>query len=668
MTVQGNYKDNWVIFTLKPWALQLGQQIFHTHCYIPSLPNFTENQQTIIIPIYYSTTDFLLLPILLTNKLQKKFKIIAPANLTDTPLGNYIAQRGLDIYNIQNDFQRWASDLKQENACFLWFPRSVLVDKEHRLKYHLGLLPIEELLNLIQKEYELLFKTEYDSSKNLYFLKSHFYPSVFDPNPLETICNISYEELAYGALKELNINNTLLDENHTVEVVFHECLNLLSLSSPRENLKNLLNTLHEKSSPDFESLLYKLIMNLFPIPYSWKNFRNRFLSLLEYSIENLNSPVIGSLRTIYEKISTGEVFPAWNKMIEFLEKQGLCKREANGIRIKKNLSFGEQAKTIATSFIPVDKQNLNMEMRVYRKIKWIPDFILSYTTAKNFYKKDIDIFEEDYTRSFHQEWSKDADVGRPFFRHAIGSRIGIVLSHGYLSAPMEIRALADYLYRQGYSVYGVRMKGHGTSPLDLARSSHEEWYSSLNRGIACMRARCEKIFLCGFSAGGCLVLSASANKQDQIEAVISISAPLKLQNYAINLVPTISTLNLVLKKFGGSGWELFDHRPENPHINYHKNPLAGLQQLRLLMEKTEELLPQVTVPALIIQGSNDTTVNPDSAHIIFQTISSEYKQLIFFNRIRHGILNGPGSEEIFATVSQFIKDVAEKKLPGTMKL
>ncbi|MGC9053287.1 MAG: alpha/beta hydrolase, partial [Candidatus Hydrogenedens sp.] len=196
---------------------------------------------------------------------------------------------------------------------------------------------------------------------------------------------------------------------------------------------------------------------------------------------------------------------------------------------------------------------------------------------------------------------------------------------------------------------------------------YEDWYSALNRGIACVRARCEKVFLCGFSAGGCLVLSASANKQKHIEGVISISAPLKLQNYAINLVPTISTLNLVLKKFGGSGWELFDHHPENPHINYQKNPLAGLQQLRLLMEKTEELLPQITIPALIIQGSNDTTVNPDSANIIFHSISSEQKKLVLFNRARHGILNGSGSEEIFACVSQFIKDIAERKFETTKK-
>ncbi|MGC8846681.1 MAG: alpha/beta hydrolase, partial [Candidatus Hydrogenedens sp.] len=581
--------------------------------------------------------------------------------------GNYIIQRGLDSYNIQNEPQNWATDLQQKDTFFLWFPRNVFTTKETWIKYHLGLLPYDDLLNKIVEEYTLLFNTETQPIRNLYLFKSHFYPSIYSENPLETICGISYEELAYGVLKELNIKDTLLDINHLLEVILLEYSKSIKNLVSVEESKDLFNRFYEQSSPDFEILLFKLITNLFPVRYSWKNFCNRFLSLLQKTIETQNSPIVEPLKLIHEKISTGENFPVWDKILAFFEEQGLCKNYPEGISIKSRYSFWKQPQIVLQSLSSSHNRTSNKETSIIRKLKWTPNFILSYKIARNFYQKDVVIFEKDFMRSFHREWSKDANMGRPFFHHVVGSRIGIVLSHGYLSAPMEIRALADYLYRQGYSVYGVRLKGHGTSPLDLAHSSYEDWYSALNRGIACVRARCEKVFLCGFSAGGCLVLSASANKQKHIEGVISISAPLKLQNYAINLVPTISTLNLVLKKFGGSGWELFDHHPENPHINYQKNPLAGLQQLRLLMEKTEELLPQITIPALIIQGSNDTTVNPDSANIIFHSISSEQKKLVLFNRARHGILNGSGSEEIFACVSQFIKDIAERKFETTKK-
>ncbi len=652
MTVQGNNTYNWQVFTLKPWSIQYAQQFFHTQCYIPSFPEVQEQQSLIIAPIYYTSTELFLLPFLLQNKLRKKLIIIAPAKILDTPLGNYIAQRGLDSYSVQNDSQKWTSDLTQQDTCFLWFPHNVFTGKHKVLEYQSGLSSIENLIKNIQEEYPALFNHNSPQELKLYLFTTQLFPSIFSKNPLEDICSISYEELAIGTLKDINSKNTILDSNHILEIHFYPSCEITNSSSQLHLLQNL--------SPNLEQLLFKLVNNLFPLKYSWKNFRNRFLYLLEKTINTSNSPVIESLKDIYEKISTGEVFPEWDLAIDYFENKGLCKKNYNGIQIKTQQPIPEQIKKIYTSLTQKNNHSPDLESQTVRKLKWLPDFLLSYVLARKNYEKDVAIFEEDFTRNFHSDWSKEAEVGKPFFRHVLGSRIGIVLSHGYLSAPMEVRALAEYLYRQGYSVYCVRLKGHGTSPLDLAKSTYEEWYSALNRGIACIRSRCEEVFLCGFSAGGCLVLSASARKQTQIEGVISISAPLKLQNYAINLVPTIATLNVVLKKFGGSGWELFDHHPENPHINYQKNPLAGLQQLRLLMEKTEELLPSVSVPALIIQGSNDTTVNPDSANIIFNSIASEHKKLVFFNRTRHGILNGAGSKEIFETVHQFIKEVVER--------
>jgi len=671
---QGNNRYDWMVFKLNPWAIQTGNQFFQMKCYIPAMPNFSENSQTVFIPLYYSITEFLSLPVLLTKNLSKELKIIVPTSSMDTPLGNYIAQRGLDTYFIKDDSQKWFSDLQQPNTCFLWFPHNMFCNKEQVLSYHLGLSPIKELLKKISDEYVALWETAALSSKNgipfpeermFYFLKSHFYPSIFDFNPLENIHDISYEELAHGTLKNINIQNALLDDKHLLELIFLEySINEISTSdffNWETKEQELFNKLQQASSPDFDTLLFNLIKELFPLKYSWKNFRNRFLLLLQKIIETQNSPIVEPLQTVYNKIATGETFPAWDKLLDFLQSWGLCQKQNNYIRIIWKDSLWKNLKSSFTSLQPVYNHS-KIETSEIRGLKWTPNFILSHKMSSKFYREDINIFEEDYTRAFHIEWSKETDVCRPFFWHVPGSRIGIVLSHGYLSAPMEIRALAEYLYRQGFSVYGVRLKGHGTSPLDLASTTWEEWYEALNRGMACIRSRCEKVFLCGFSAGGCLILSASANKQEQIEGVISISAPLKLQNYAIHLVPTISTLNLVLKRFGGSGWELIDHRPENPQINYQKNSLKALQQLRLLMEKTEELLPRVTVPALILQGSNDTTVNPDSANIIFQMISSEQKRLIFFNRSRHGILNGPDSEEIFATVSNFINEIAKEKV------
>ena len=50
-----------------------------------------------------------------------------------------------------------------------------------------------------------------------------------------------------------------------------------------------------------------------------------------------------------------------------------------------------------------------------------------------------------------------------------GNNTGILLSHGYTATTAEVRPLAETLYRQGYTVAGPLLPGHGTDPKDMCR-------------------------------------------------------------------------------------------------------------------------------------------------------------------------------------------------------
>ena len=51
-----------------------------------------------------------------------------------------------------------------------------------------------------------------------------------------------------------------------------------------------------------------------------------------------------------------------------------------------------------------------------------------------------------------------------------------------MAAPLEVRELAKYLGRLGYWVYVPRIKGHGTTPEDLAGRTYLEWIESVEEG------------------------------------------------------------------------------------------------------------------------------------------------------------------------------------------
>ena len=78
---------------------------------------------------------------------------------------------------------------------------------------------------------------------------------------------------------------------------------------------------------------------------------------------------------------------------------------------------------------------------------------------------------------------------------------------------------------------------------------------------------------------------------------------------------------------------------EHPKINYRHIPVRGLYELRNMVNKMEEKLPNVQCPAAIFQGDEDHVIDPESAKLIEAKIGSKVKGLHMIPSTRHGILN-----------------------------
>lgn len=302
-----------------------------------------------------------------------------------------------------------------------------------------------------------------------------------------------------------------------------------------------------------------------------------------------------------------------------------------------------------------------------RRVATIPRFLLRKAVRDRLYGQDLREFEDDYARFYDPALSKGPDVGRPFLFQPVRARAGVVLVHGYMAAPLEVRALGEYLRHHGYVVYGVRLKGHGTSPEDLAQRNWREWYDSIQRAYATVRTLTGQVAICGFSMGGLLALFAGARKGQSLRAVVSICAPLQVRNSSVRFVPSLVAVNSIMKRMGTTRMtlEYIDNDPENKHINYTKNPLAGVKQLVEVMNESQDVLERIHVPLLVIQGSKDPTVNPISGQSIFDRAATPQKELVVLERDRHGIVNGDGSEEVFERVYHFLERVRTRNIAQT---
>lgn len=286
-------------------------------------------------------------------------------------------------------------------------------------------------------------------------------------------------------------------------------------------------------------------------------------------------------------------------------------------------------------------------------------FFMRRHIRRRFIDMDREIFESDYNRFYEPGVSKPREIGEPRLMRRWLSRRGVILVHGYLAAPEEIRPLAEYLYNRGYTVYMARLRGHGTSPEDLACQNWKEWYHSVNRAYIIMDNTVRYLSICGFSTGAGLALLQAANKGKRFSSVISINAPLHLQSIASRFSAAVTAWNRLLSKLNieRGRKEFVTNNPENPHINYKQNPISGVRQLDLLMKEVSHRLADVRVPALVIQGSDDPVVNPASAKEIFDAIKSVQKIIISVKADTHGIIRGPASDRVKTEVSEFLKRV-----------
>lgn len=293
--------------------------------------------------------------------------------------------------------------------------------------------------------------------------------------------------------------------------------------------------------------------------------------------------------------------------------------------------------------------------RRIRRLAREPGFWIRHKIARRLMKKAILEFEEDYKTYYIEGESKKKDIGMPFLIKGSSREMGVVLFHGYMAAPLEVKELANYLGRRGFWVYVPRIKGHGTSPEDLATRKYTDWMESVDEGYAVISNLCRRVVAGGFSNGAGLALDLTARIED-VEGVFAVCPPLRLKDFSSKFVPALDFWNKFMDKvhIDSGQKEFVENNPENPHINYLRNPISGLRELERLMDSVESKLSAIQTPTLVIQSYGDPVVDQRGSRKVFELLGSEDKSYILFNFDRHGILLGDGAHRVHKAIADFI--------------
>jgi esterase/lipase len=266
------------------------------------------------------------------------------------------------------------------------------------------------------------------------------------------------------------------------------------------------------------------------------------------------------------------------------------------------------------------------------------------------------LFLKEYEENYSAGESKPPDIGMPFFLHSPESDTGVLLIHGMMAAPEEVREWANFLHTKGLTVYAPRLSGHGTSSKDLSARNYNDWLDSVDRGHAILQTCCKKIIVAGFSTGAGLALQSVILKPRDFEAVIAVSAPLRFKSFSSRFAKTLNAYNNLCNYFGMSSFsrEFMTNDADNPHINYLRCPVSAFVQVKKLMKKVRKSLPDIDIPALVIQAKNDPKVAPQSGPAIFKFLGTDKKHFSWIGYNMHGIVRGEIAIKVFKEVESFL--------------
>lgn len=517
-----------------------------------------------------------------------------------------------------------------------------------------------------------------------------YYPLRPDENFLTTLVNYFVKDMPERIEEELKLEGKLLLSNTDINIYFGKTISLhhyLDTLMPltqvflrfldEEKRSNLILSVQKrKLTRNFMNEIYtKVAVNIDHVFSSCLRYIPRD-KVLEEDLYNMIYIVSKKIQTLEQrrlhptlrkamlKMMSDEIYQPAENIFELAQKEEAIVREGEQFKIfhnslRKDFPFH---KVRLKSLINVLANEIEPLKHVIAEIKAVTTYSgekLRDRSAKLLIEEDAASFEKDYKKYYDKEFSKDKDIGKPFLLQSKKSPVGILLCHGYLSAPEEMRPLAEYLHKQGYTVYVVRVKGHGTSPAQLKDVKKEGWIASVDRGYAILKRICQHVILGGFSAGGLLSLLAAANKQKGVKGVFCINAALQLNDIKARFVPSVMLWNELLESFHIDKGRLdyVDNVSENPDVNYSRNYLAGVRELDRLISQCKSRLSHVIAPTLIVQADQDPVVNPKSADTIYNNIHADQKRLIHVQADHHIIVRGPGSENVFEKIDEFVKEV-----------
>ncbi len=236
--------------------------------------------------------------------------------------------------------------------------------------------------------------------------------------------------------------------------------------------------------------------------------------------------------------------------------------------------------------------------------------------------------------------------------------VGVIVTHGFTANPASTRPLGQRLAAEGFTVEVPVLPGHGTDHHDLARTRYRDWIAALERLVDNLRPRLEHLVLVGHSMGATLSLDIASRRPKDIDAVVSINAPLTDRGgLLVSLSPLLQYVVPWVPR-GLAGMPANDvARPGVWEHAYDRVSTRAARSLMVELPRIRSQLLDLTQPLLVVRSLVDHTVPPGDGIELQELVGSADIRELLCERSYHVVMLDHDGPAVEAAVVEFVTDV-----------
>jgi acylglycerol lipase len=243
----------------------------------------------------------------------------------------------------------------------------------------------------------------------------------------------------------------------------------------------------------------------------------------------------------------------------------------------------------------------------------------------------------------------------------------LLVVHGLGEHCGRYKNVINHFVPLGYAVYGFDLIGHGRSEgVREFVERFEDYADTLATYYDMVKGwkAGKPIFLLGHSMGGLIATHYLLDHQADFQGAV-ISAPLvkvsdSISQATITLGKILSALTpkaglLALDVNGISrDPEVVAAYVNDPLVFHGKTPARLAAEMLKAMQRVTAEVGKITLPFIVVQGSQDKLVDPAGAQMLYDRASSKDKVLKVYEGLYHEVFNEPERAQVLKDVETWL--------------